>query len=63
MFWKTRGRVFDSEVNILMSCMKKRSIYVSMFVTELQNGVLVYFTIYDLPFCQYSFSCFSYQPE
>lgn len=50
MFWKTIGRVFDSEVNMLMSCMKKLNIYISMFVTELQNGMSIPFTIYNLPF-------------
>lgn len=47
IFWKTRGRVFDSEVNLLMSCMNKLSIYISMFLTELQNGMLIHFTIYN----------------
>lgn len=63
MFWKTIGRVFDSEVNMLMSCMKKLNIYISMFVTELQNGMSIPFTIYNLPFWQFSFSCLSYHPE
>lgn len=47
IFWKTRGRFFDSEVNLLMSCMNKLSIYISMFLTELQNGMLIHFTIYN----------------
>lgn len=63
MFWNTKRRVFDSEVNMVMSCMKRNRIYVSMLVTELQNGMLISLTIYNLPFCQYSFSCLSYHPE